>query len=220
MDEANEIHIAIVDNDAIVGRVLGKLLSVLDARIITDYYWRTGERAVDCCMALLEEGRLPDVLICDLEMPVMNGVDVARAVRRVTSHMGILLITAFAGSHAVEQAPQSGVQGLIYKDSPNEELLSAVRLAARGCPVSGRFPTCEQAHADLLEQPIVAIPTLSIMQRNILRLCADGFSTVRVARMLNIRESSVNEHIKRAMAKFGVHTRTHLIAVCMRKGLL
>lgn len=220
MGEANEIHIAIVDNDAMVGRMLGKLLSVLDARIKTDYCWHTGEGAVDCCMALLEEGRLPDVLICDLEMPVMNGLDVACAIRRVTSRMGILLITAFATSRAVEQAPRSGVQGLIYKDSPNEELLNAVRLAALGCPVSSRFPTCEQAHADLLEQPIAAMPTLSIMQRNILRLCADGFSTVHVAQILNIRESSVNEHIKRAMTKFGVHTRTHLIAMCIRKGLI
>ncbi|MDE5641534.1 MAG: response regulator transcription factor [Bifidobacterium castoris] len=219
-DETAEIHIAIVDNDAMVGRMLGELLAMLDPHMITDYCWRTGEEAVDSCMALLEEGRLPDVLISDLEMPVMGGIDVARAIRHVTSHMGILLITAFTTSQSIEMAAQSGAQGLVYKDSSNEELLDAVRLAAQGLPVDSRFPTCEQSHANLLSQPTATIPALSAMQCTIIRMCADGLSTAEIARMLDIRESSVNEHVKRAMGKFGVHTRAHLIAMCIRKGLI
>lgn len=220
MSDTGNIHIAIVDNDAMVGRMLGELLTMLDPRIVTDYCWRTGSEAIDCCMALLEEHRLPDVLISDLEMPVTNGIDVAKTIRHVTSQMGILLITAFTTSQAISQAPASGAQGLLYKDAPNEDLLFAIHQAAQGKPVDARFEDSASAHARLLTAPENSTPALSSMQRKILRLCADGLSTPEIARLLNIQSSSVNEHIKRAMTKFGVHSRPHLIAVCIRKGLI
>lgn len=214
------IHVAILDNDAMAGRMLGELLTLLDPAIVVDHRWTDGETAIDMCMALLQEGSLPDVLITDLEMPNIDGIEVTRSIRHVTSNMGILTITAFARSHAIDLVPESGAQGLLYKDSPDNELLSAIHFAACGKAMNNRFDDAEQAHRRLLAAASEPMSGLSPMQRKIVALCADGYATKQIARMLGIRESSVNEHIKRAMSKCNVHTRPHLIAVCLRKGLI
>jgi DNA-binding NarL/FixJ family response regulator len=154
----------------------------------------------------------PDVVIID---PWRAGVDVGDVVGRVQSDHGapIVIFTSDGGARLLSEALKAGVKGYVRKDSPSEDLIRAVE-AAR----SGEFYVDPGLSSTIVLEE--GDRTLSVRQREILQMLADGMQTDAVAHQLGLSTETVRTHTKRILAKLDASTRTQAVAIGIRHGLI
>ena len=146
----------------------------------------------------------PDVVLMDLSMPTMDGVDATRRIRATGSPARIVVLTSFSDRRRIIDALDAGAVGYLLKDAEPEDLLRGVRAAARG-----DWPLDPRAARVLLSggEPVTA-PTLSSREREVLDLVADGLANKQIARRLGITERTVKAHLTRVYEQLGVRDRT------------
>lgn len=195
------IGVLLVDDHALVRSGLTVLMdSTDDVRVVGEA--GDGPRAIELVQELE-----PDVVLMDLSMPGMDGVETTREVLRVRPGSVVVVLTSFSDQPRVSEALRAGAVGYMLKDCDPHDLLAAVRSAAEGhAPLDPRvaralLPTTE---------PVAADPAAGLSPRelDVLRLVAKGLANKQVATRLGISERTVKAHLGRVFREIGVADRT------------
>jgi NarL family two-component system response regulator LiaR len=207
------IRLLVVDDHAIVREGLRTLLAEEPGLEIV------GE-AADGQAALLQAERLkPDVILLDLVMPGLGGLDVIPRILARQPDCRILILTSFAEDQNVLSAMQAGAAGYLLKDVLRADLLHAIRQAAQGTPVLH-----PEAQRKLVEhvtrpQPAAELSTLTDRERDVLRLIARGLSNRQIADTLHITEGTVKGHVSNVLSKLHLQDRTQAALFAVRNGM-
>ena len=161
----------------------------------------------------LFDAHLPDVVLMDLRMPVMDGVAAIRAVLGMHPEARIVALTSYDGDADIYRALSAGACGYLIKDMLGTDVIEAVRAAA-----SGRRVIPPAVAARLAEfTPRV---DLTARELEVLRLAAKGFRNKEIARLLGRTEETVKVHVKHVMAKLGASDRTEAVTLAMQRGVI
>lgn len=153
----------------------------------------------------------PDVLLTDIEMPEMTGLEVAAAVARLGLPTRVVILTTFARSGYLRRALDAGAAGYLLKDSPSEALANAVRLVASG----GRA-----IDPDLAREAWTERDPLSDRERQVLRLAAEGLSGAAIAEKLFLSEGTVRNYLSNVISKLDASNRVEAARIAREKGWL
>lgn len=164
----------------------------------------------------------PDVVVADLSMPKLNGIEVVRRLREALPDTRVLVLTMHQEDEYVLQAVRAGAAGYLVKDSAASELLAAVRSVHAG---RGHFGAlAARALAEQLQNPgrDVADPygRLTPREREVFHLIAEGYTTKEIARQLDIGVKTAENHRGRVLEKLDVRNTAELVRYALRKGLL
>jgi DNA-binding NarL/FixJ family response regulator len=176
----------------------------------------TGQQAVE-----LAESLQPDVLIMDLNMPELNGIEATRALTQSSPHVNVLILTMFDDDASVFQAMRAGARGYLLKGAGEEEIERAVRGVADGEAIFG--PAVAQRVLDFLSGTTPrhrqAFPELSEREREVLALLAEGRSNPDIARRLYLSPKTVRNHVSNIFTKLQVADRAQAIIKARDAGL-
>jgi two-component system, NarL family, response regulator NreC len=166
----------------------------------------------------------PDVVILDIAMPRLNGVEAVQQITRRAPHAKILVLSMYADEAYVTRAVRSGARGYLLKDSADVDLIRAVTAVAQG--KSFFSPTVAKVILDeyvrqLAERGITdRYDTLSEREREVFQLVAEGHSNKEVAATLHISPATVETHRARVMEKLDVHNAAEIVLYAVRKGVI
>ena len=196
------IRVVIAEDQAMVLGALAALLEIEgDIQVVGRA--QNGEEALAIC-----QREKPDVLLTDVEMPRMTGLELATAVRKTTR---VIILTTFARGGYLRRALQAGASGYLLKDSPAEQLANAVRRVAQG----GRVVDPELA-AEAWSEP----DPLTDRERQVLRMAGEGESSADIASTLNLSEGTVRNYLSEAINKLGAANRVEAARIAREKGWL
>jgi DNA-binding NarL/FixJ family response regulator len=156
----------------------------------------------------------PDVLLVDLRMPEMGGLEVITTLRAEFPKARIIVLTTFGGDEDVYRALEAGAQGYLLKDADTSDLLKAIRAVHMG----GRF--VPPAVAQRLVERTIAGPALTQREIEVLKLVAVGKTNKEIASALFITEGTVKTHINNIHDKLEVRDRTEAVMTAVRRGIL
>jgi DNA-binding NarL/FixJ family response regulator len=166
-------------------------------------------------LAVVERAAV-DVVLMDLRMPGMGGVEAIRALRAASPQTHVLVLTTYDGDRDVLPAIEAGATGYLLKDAPREELVRAVQATARGEAVLS--PAVAGRLMGQVRGPAGA--ALSEREREVLALIAQGASNSAIAAALFISEATVKTHLLHLYAKLGVRDRAGAVGEAYRRGML
>lgn len=202
-----KIRILIADDHAVVRAGLSTLLGTeSDLEVVAQA--KNGREAV--AMAVETQ---PDVVIMDLRMPEMDGVEATVELLRQLPAAKVLVLTSFGEADGVAHALESGAAGAITKTAEDAELVSVVRRVAAG----GEYVSPEIKKM-LHDNP--PVPKLTPRQREILGYLVKGLTNRDIATLLSIREDTVEEHVNLLLAKINATNRTEAVSIALRKQLV
>jgi two-component system response regulator DesR len=202
---ARKIRVVIAEDQRMVLGALAALLS-LEADIEVVGQASDGNAA----LAMVREQQ-PDVLITDVEMPLLSGLDVAQALQG-TTQVRVVVLTNFARAGYLRRALEAGVSGYVLKAQPADELADAVRRVHRGLRVIDPQLAAESWSSE--------VDPLTARQREILQLATEGVSTADIAARLGIAAGTVRNYLSEAIAKLGAANRIEAARIARRKGWL
>ena len=176
--------------------------------------------ASDGAQALERAAELePDVVLMDLRMPAMGGVEAIRRLRADRPDVRVLVVTTYDTESDVLPAIEAGATGYLLKDAPRADLIHAVRATAQGQPVLA--PSVAQRLMTRVQAPATpATEALTDRELEVLRLVASGTTNRETARELFISEATVKTHLLHAYAKLGVRDRAAAVSEAYKRGLL
>ena len=199
------ITVVLAEDQLMVLGALSTLLG-LEADITVAGTAADGEEAVR-----LVESLRPDVLLTDIEMPKMTGLEVAAEVRRRGLPTHVVILTTFARSGYLRRALEAGAVGYLLKDAPAGDLAQAVRDVH-----AGRRAIDPQLAADAWGEP----DPLTDRERQVLRLAGDGLANGEIAGQLHLSEGTVRNYLSAAMSKLGASNRVAAARQARERGWL
>ena len=188
--------------------VLGALAALLETESDIEVIGRArdGGEARD-----LVERLRPDILLTDIEMPVMTGLEVAAEVTRLRLPTRVVILTTFARAGYLRRALDAGAGGYLLKDSPADELANAVRRVSLG----GRA-----VDPALAQQAWTERDPLNDRERQVLRLASEGKASAAIAAALGLSQGTVRNYLSDAMAKLGAANRVEAARTARQRGWL
>ncbi|MGA8277116.1 MAG: response regulator transcription factor [Rhodanobacteraceae bacterium] len=199
------IRVLLAEDQAMVRGALAALLG-LEPDIEVLGVAADGEEA----WRLLQEMR-PDVLVSDIEMPGLTGLELAQRIQRHEMPCKVVIVTTFARPGFLRRALESGVSGYLLKDAPAERLAEALRKVRNG----GRA-----IDPDLAVEAWSEADPLNDRERQVLRLAGEGRSAGDIAQQLNLSQGTVRNYLSEAIGKLGVGNRIEAFRLARRKGWL
>lgn len=217
----SDIQVLTVDNEPLMLQALRIIIEAAPGFALMGEA-TNGIEAVNFCA-----GNTPDVVLMDMQMPRMNGVEATEIITTSYPGISVLAITAFSSEEFLVPALRAGAAGYIIKDSEPKEILGAIRAvfdgsAAISASVShDLIKAIREAHETKTSLPSGAarIP-LSERELQILRLLARGMNNPEIAAEMHIAETTVKAHLSRVMAKFGVRDRVQTLIRATQFGLV
>jgi DNA-binding NarL/FixJ family response regulator len=213
-------RVLIADDQALVRVGLRKILEAEPETVVV------GE-AADGEDAVAEARRLrPDVVLMDIRMPVLDGIEATRRIVRERSVARVLILTTFGLDSYVYDALRAGASGFMLKDAPPEEIAAAVRIVASGEALLAPAVTravieefAKQSPAPPSEPPR-AVQDLTPREREVLDLLARGLSNPEICDKLFISEATTKTHVARILQKLGLRDRVQAVIYAYETGLV
>jgi two-component system, NarL family, response regulator LiaR len=205
------IRILLVDDHSVVRQGLRMFLAIDPAFEVVGEA-SNGAEALDLVAALK-----PDVVLMDLIMPVMDGVEATRLIRRQYPETEVIALTSVLEDNAVIGAVKAGAIGYLLKDTGADELLKAIRAASAG-QVQLSPAVAERLMREIRtpESP----ERLTERETDVLRCLAEGKANKEIARELQVSETTVKSHVSNILTKLGVPSRTQAALYAVRIGLV
>lgn len=176
------------------------------------------------CLRFVAELR-PDVVLMDIRMPVMDGIEATRLISQSSAASKVLVLTTFDLDEYVYAAMRAGASGFLLKDAPREQLVGAVRIVARG--ESLLAPTITRRLVERfvsMPPPGTGIPSalaaLSVREREVLQLMAQGLSNAEIAAHLVLGEATVKTHVAKVLQKLRLRDRVQAIVLAYETGFV
>jgi DNA-binding NarL/FixJ family response regulator len=226
------IRVLLVEDQRILREGLRTILE-LEAEIEVVGEAENGQVAVECAATLQ-----PDVVLMDLKMPVMDGVEATRRILTAHSETQVVVLTTYDHDSLVLEALRAGAKGYLLKDDPADEMIRAIHLANRGESLlqpavaakllaafqesssdASRLPSDRESWPPQVEAPAAGHP-LSERERQVLQLVAEGASNLQIARKLYLAEGTVKNHISLIMDKLGACNRTQAVTIARQRRLI
>ncbi len=207
------VRVLIADDHLVVREGLRAILETASGLMLV------GE-AADGAEAVRLAGELsPDVVLMDLRMPGVDGIEAIRRIKARHPAIEIVILTTYDDDEYIVRGLRAGARGYLLKDSGRQVLFEAIRAAARG---ESLLPPAviEKVVAHLVEPRPVEVGGLSEREREVLALLAEGAANKEIAARLYITERTVKAHVANIFNKLGVNSRAEAVAVALRKGLL
>ena len=210
----DKIKILMVDDHALMRDGIGALLGLHDDIEIVGEA-SEGKEAIKKARELA-----PDVIIMDIAMPGMDGLEATRRIRKENPKMKVLVLTQYDTREYILSAIKAGAAGYIPKRALGSELVAAIRTVYQGN--SFLYPSAAAALIEVYLHQSEEEPydRLTAREREILKLIAEGHTSREIADMLFISLKTVLGHRAKTMEKLDIHNRTELIKYAMRKGLI
>jgi DNA-binding NarL/FixJ family response regulator len=209
-EPARSLRVLIVDDHPVVRAGLtGMLAAEPDLEVVAEA--ADGAEAVRLALELA-----PDVVLMDLRMAGVDGVEATARLTAEAPAIKVLILTTYDTDADIVRAVEAGATGYLLKDTPRADLAEAVRLAARGETVLA--PAVAAKLVSRLRSP--AAPPLTPREREVLALVARGLANAEIGRELFISEATVKTHLVRVFGKLGVDDRTAAVTTAMAQGLL
>ena len=162
----------------------------------------------------LAERRKPNVVIMDVRMPGLDGLDATKELMEKEPNASVLIFTAYSERSLLARGLESGAKGYILKEAPHETLVRAIEKVAGGD--SFIDPALMPAFLSGKDREDM----LTAREREILQLLADGMSNADVAQRLFISQETVKSHVRHILAKLEADTRTHAVAIALRDAII
>ena len=213
------IRVLICDDQTVVREGLAAILST-DPEIEVVGLARNGREALD----LLQETQ-PDVVLMDLKMPVMNGVQTTQYLRRAHPEVSVLVLTTYADDQWVLDAVRAGAAGYLLKDTRRDTLVDAIKGTAAGKTyldpaIAGKLT---QQVATGMAPPRQVEPRLDPFterEQEVLNLLAQGHSNPEIAERLHLARGTVRNYVSAILQKLGVSDRTQAAVVAVQRGMI
>ncbi len=212
MGSDKPIRVMLVDDHAVVRSGLGAFLYVFDdLELVAEA--KDGKDAISQC-----ETVMPDVILMDLVMPVMDGAAATKAIRERWPQIQVVALTSFKEDELVQGALQAGAIGYLLKNISADELANAIRSAYVGKPTLA--PEAAQALIHAAIKPEKPDYGLTNREDEVLLLMTDGLSNVDIAERLVVSRSTVKFHVSSILSKLSVSSRTEAVAMALQQKLV
>ena len=210
------MKVIICDDQAIVRDGLAMLLK-LEPDISVIGTADDGARAVE-----MVEKEQPDLVLMDLKMPIMNGVEATRRIRTKYPEVKVLVLTTFDNDEWVLDAIQAGASGYLLKDTPRDDLVKAIRGTVTGRTyvdpsVAGKV--LQQVSGRQTQPATLITSKLTEREVDVLRLIAKGFSNADISDQMFLSEGTVRNHVSAILTKLGVSDRTRAAVIAIQHGI-
>ena len=210
------LRVLLADDHPVFRRGLRALLSSLEETVVV------GEASDGADAVRLAAELAPDVVVMDLSMPGMNGVEATRGIVEDRSNTAVLVLTMSEDDDSVFAAMRAGARGYLVKGSDTDEVVAAIMAVGRGDAIFG--PTVAQRILSFLTRPLSAydeqmFPELSHREREVLDLIATGVSNADIARRLSLSPKTVRNHVSNVFTKLQVADRAQAIVRARAAGL-
>ncbi len=209
----NKIRILVADDHAVFRDGIRALLGIYDDISIVGEA-SDGKEAIAKAQELV-----PDIVLMDIAMPEMDGLEATRHITRKEPKVKVLVLTQYDNKEYVLSTVKAGAVGYVPKRALGSELLTAIRAIHRGDLFL--YPSAISAIVDDYVHQAGTEPRggLTVRERKVLKLIADGLTSREIAKELSISLKTVLTHRAKLMKKLGLHTHTELIKYAMREGL-
>lgn len=173
-----------------------------------------GEAPDGATAVALAERRRPDVIVMDLRMPEMDGIEATEEIMRRVPDSKVLIFTAYSERALLQRGLESGARGYILKEASHETLLKAIEKVAAG------ETYVDPSLMSALTQAREGSDVLTAREREILQLLAEGMSNADVAGQLFISQETVKSHVRHILTKLEADTRTQAVAIALRDAMI
>ena len=209
------LSILIADDHAVVR---AGLRTLLDSRV----GWQVCAEAVDGRDAVEKAAKYkPDVAVLDIGMPLLNGVDATRRIRKVSPHTQVLILTMHESDELVQQVVEAGARGYILKDDADRVLLAAVDAIRQNKPYfSVRTSPAVEPHDPSADPSKPHRSRITPREREILQLLAEGKSNKEIATLLGISVNTAEAHRANIMLKLDLHSLPELVLYAIRNNII
>ena len=212
MGKADRIRVMTVDDHEILrGGIRFLLLAFDDLELVAEAH--SGEEA----MSLIEQMR-PDVVLMDIMMPGMDGVETTQALKEQYPDIQVLALTSFHDPNLVQGVMQAGAVGYLLKGASMDELAEAIRAAHTGRPTLA--PEAVQALVQSTSSPQKIGDDLSDREREVLALLVQGRSNAEIAEQLMVSTAAAKYHVSSILSKLGAVNRTEAAALALQHDLV
>ena len=206
------IRILIVDDHMMVRRGLATIIKVFDDLQLVGEA-ESGEDAIQ-----LSSEVLPDVILMDMILPMMDGAAATRAIRQKFPQIQVIALTSFKEGDLIKDALEAGAIGYLLKNISADDLAKAIRAAYFGRATLSQEVT--QALVQNASHPPAPGLSLTERERKVLTLMIEGLNNKQIAAMLTVSPSTIKSHVSNILSKLGVASRTEAVTMALRKHIV